>query len=611
MGLFQAALETYDTFEDKVGVYESNKSEPLAPVGHLIAKADIEITIDMDGKFIQAAIVPKDQAKVIIPVTEESAGRSSNIAPHPLCEQIQYLCSYDSKSSEKREKYLSQLRNWIDSGYGNPKISAIYSYVDGDTLLEDLVKSGIITRKEQKPDKPKLMVVWNVLGDGNESRVTHDRNLMKNYADYYQALMNNGRTKICMISGKDTVPAEQHLKGVFSFNGNAKLISANDKTNFTYRGRFRTSDEALTIGYEASQKAHNALKWIVSNYGKTYGGRAFVCWSPEGDSVPDPSEALLDSLWNEEEEEIKEPEFKDYSRALGRKLMGFHANLNSIQGSETVTACFDAATSGRLAVTFFSEIRTEDYLQRLYDWDYSCCWFNKDSTSILSPSLPVISKYAFGTERDRTHAGKIEVDDKINKQTIERLLRCRIGKEKIPFDIERRLVENASRMNLYGKDTRRTLLATACAVVKKYHYDYQKEDLTMTLEEDRKDRSYQFGRLLAVYEKIERDTFDVDEKREPNAIQLQSVYCNRPLHYAFELDKQMERAYFAKLSPGTRIYYKNLIGNIMEIIGTFPEKEWDKPLSDTYLIGYYLQRKSLYTKRNKKNENEELEESGK
>lgn len=121
----------------------------------------------------------------------------------------------------------------------------------------------------------------------------------------------------------------------------------------------------------------------------------------------------------------------------------------------------------------------------------------------------------------------------------------------------------------------------------------------MELDAERGDRSYQFGRLLAVYEKIERDTFDSDEKREPNAMRLQFVYCNRPMHYAFELEKQMERAYIPRLSPGTRVFYKNLIGEIMDKIQHFPESEWDKPLGDTYLPGYYLQRRSLYPRREK------------
>lgn len=46
----------------------------------------------------------------------------------------------------------------------------------------------------------------------------------------------------------------------------------------------------------------------------------------------------------------------------------------------------------------------------------------------------------------------------------------------------------------------------------------------MSLDKEKKDRSYQFGRLLAVMEKVERDTY-TDEGREPNAIRMQSVFA--------------------------------------------------------------------------------------
>ena len=120
----------------------------------------------------------------------------------------------------------------------------------------------------------------------------------------------------------------------------------------------------------------------------------------------------------------------------------------------------------------------------------------------------------------------------------------------------------------------------------------------MTLEPEKKDCSYQFGRLLAVLEKVERDTFGSDESREPNAIRQQSVFCQRPLYAANNIESQLERAYFPRLTPGSRMFYKKLIGEIMENIGQFPEHQWNQPLGETYLLGYYLQRNALYTAKN-------------
>ena len=56
-------------------------------------------------------------------------------------------------------------------------------------------------------------------------------------------------------------------KGVLATSFNSKLISSSDNVNFTYKGRFTDAQQAATIGYEATQKAHNALTWVVANQG--------------------------------------------------------------------------------------------------------------------------------------------------------------------------------------------------------------------------------------------------------------------------------------------------------------------------------------------------------
>ena len=128
----------------------------------------------------------------------------------------------------------------------------------------------------------------------------------------------------------------------------------------------------------------------------------------------------------------------------------------------------------------------------------------------------------------------------------------------------------------------------------------------MALDPEKKDRSYQFGRLLAVMEKVERDSYGSEEGREPNAIRLQSVFCQRPMYVAGMVEKQLERAYYPRLKIGSRIWYKNLMGEIMTVISEFPQEDWNKPLEESYLMGYYLQRSALYTKKTD-NEVEEVE----
>lgn len=271
--------------------------------------------------------------------------------------------------------------------------------------------------------------------------------------------------------------------------------------------------------------------------------------------------------------------------------MGKKAELELTDG--VVVAAFDAATTGRLSLTYYNELLGHDFLQRLHDWDASCCWPHRDF-GITTPRLYHIVNCAFGTQRGE----KLETDERILRQQMQRLIACRVDKAAMSADIVKALVSRASNPQAYENRIWENILFTACAVIRKYRMDRFKEEWNMALEPEKNDRSYQFGRLLAVMEKVERDTYGSSEDREPNAIRLQSVFCQRPMATAGALEKQLERAYFPRLKPGSRIWYKNLLGQIMAAISAFPQEDWNKPLTETYLMGYYLQRNALYPKKN-------------
>ena len=94
MGLLQKAIETYEMYERTEK--DKKTDPPMAPIGHLIANASLELTLDGEGNLRNAVVIGKEDAKTVIPVTEDSAGRTSAPCPHPLCEQVGYLSGQDS-----------------------------------------------------------------------------------------------------------------------------------------------------------------------------------------------------------------------------------------------------------------------------------------------------------------------------------------------------------------------------------------------------------------------------------------------------------------------------------------------------------------------------------
>jgi CRISPR-associated protein Csd1 len=95
MSWIQQLVKTYDNCTAAIGVQTAaegeNEKVPLLPIAHTTYKAQVEITLDQNGNFLGAEIVPKSEARTIIPCTESSGGRTSDKTPHPLCDKLQYV----------------------------------------------------------------------------------------------------------------------------------------------------------------------------------------------------------------------------------------------------------------------------------------------------------------------------------------------------------------------------------------------------------------------------------------------------------------------------------------------------------------------------------------
>ena len=593
MGLLQKVVETYDANRELIGVYQGNNADPLAPIGHTLTSANIEITLDNAGCFLSARKVDKTEPKILIPVTEKSGGRTSKTAiecPHPLCDRIKYLVA-------DKNLYISQLEKWSESVYSHPFLNAILFFIKKGTIISDLIDSGILSTDYDEDQ----IVCWRVNGiEGEEPACWKNQNLFRAFINYYCNLISARDPALCMIAGENGPVAEQHPKGIIPVNGNAKLISSNDKSGFTYRGRFETDWQAATIGYVASQKAHNALRWLASSQGirDFSGNRVFLCWNPEGVQIPRPMRRFR----ADDAEPKRQP--SDYRKALQSTFMSYRKDARFKGTEAAVLASFDAATTGRLALTYYNEISLDTFLHRMELWDEYCCWYN-GSYGIQSPNLLQIVESAFGIQR----GVKLEVDDKIQRQHLQRLLDCKVGGGIFPLDILKALTQRASNPQSYDAKIWRRILFTACAAMQKYRYDTKQGGNEMAWELERRDRSFQFGRLLAVMERGEADYYrKTQETRQTNAIKCMSEYRQRPWLVFERVNRQLHQAYLNRINPWQTDRYERLIGEIVGILSEFSEAELNTPLEDTYLMGYELQRNAFFTKKEINNEEENTKE---
>ena len=605
----QAAYRTFEYHAHSVGKNEEGK-ETLAPISHIQSNAQIEITINTAGEFIKASQIAKEDNKTIIPATIESANRTGdNDRAHPLSDQLRYLYPFDSQNAKNNKKldkfaaYLKQLEQWAHSEFTHPKVQAVLQYIQGETIISDLVNEGLISLDEQGQlangkiagtEYGKCLVRWRVDPFSPASCWT-DESLFESYIAWYENTFTHEKRDLCLISGEEDTICEMHPKGTIVSNFSAKLVSANDDSGYTYRGRFSKADEAYSVGYRASQKAHAALRWVIANHGVRMGGRIFICWNPEGYKVP--SLDFLDFSFTDKEEKS---DFTSYKKKLFNTLSGFRQDLKP--EDDVVIASLEAATTGRLSITYYNEIKALDFLVRIEEWYKSFCWRVRAGTQ--SPSLQQIVKCAFGVQRSMDK-GYIDVNEKVLCEHVQRLLHCVVDRQSIPFDIVRALVTKTGNPLAYSQKNRYKLISTACAAIRKYQNDKNnKEVWTLELDLSNADRSYLFGRLLAVAELAERKTYNKDEnKRETNAIRMMSVFSRRPME-TWKIIRESLVPYFSKLKPGSRVFYEKLIDEISCKIN--PENpDLNKELDAVYLLGYSHQRNAIYSGKYKPDEEED------
>ena len=476
-------------------------------------------------------------------------------------------------------------------------------------MISDLIKAGFIEltdegifEKKKISGQPydKVIVRFRIVDEEQEDCTWKDVSLLESYMSYYLK-GQQGRKDVCYYTGEETTISANHPKGIVASDYGAKLMSANDGQGYTYRGRFQNAEQSYALSYEASQKIHSALTWLVKKQGAFIGSqdkRTFICWNPEGKGTPNVFEEF--GLGTEDNTEIS------YKKQLWKTFQGYQ---NQFEETDSIIVMgLDAATTGRLSVTYYHEQAALDFLERVYYWGETCNWqyikFDEKKRPyyiIETPVLKRIVECAFGRERGNF----IEADDKVLKEHTQRLVKCMIEKQPVPYDIVHALTIRASTPMAYTRGNRERVLSTACAIISKYYYDKnterQGEKEKMKLDLENQDRSYLFGRLLAVCEKVERRAYDRGETRDPNAIRLQSAFVNHPMQ-TWKILEGLLNPYFQKLRPGSREYYRELISQIVTSFREDDAAVLNQELKETYLLGYYLQRAELNKKREEKEE---------
>lgn len=635
--------QLYETYEEcsKVPEFVSGDN-PLLPICHTTQNAHIEVMLDGEGHFLRAKVLSKGELLTVVPCTEGSAGRSgSKPVNHPLCDKLQYVAGdyvvlggdvtvgFSKNPQEPYQNYLSQLAAWVNSSDSHPKAKAIYEYVSKGTLIADLVKAHclflddkqqLMKKWDKDEDAPAIFKIlpagqtteaafirWHVETPGEFVTATwEDHNLMAAWISFYN--QRESTKGLCMVTGETVALATQHPSGIRHGADKAKLISSNDSSGYTFRGRFTDSEgsQACSVSSEVSQKSHNALRWLVQRkQAYRFGDQVFVSWAKSGEDLPDPfadSHALLGT----EPEEAETTNIGDVGQAfaqrLSKKIAGYQANIADT--SNIIVMGLDSATPGRMAITFYRELERSEFLARLEQWHTQFAWhqdFGKNVKFVGTPAPKDIAEAAYGRR----------LDDKLKKAVVERLLPCIIDQSSFPQDLLRSTLHRASNKGSFPLADLwewEKILGIACSLFRGTH---QQENYRMSLEENRTTRDYLYGRLLAVADYIEEkaqsdqdkkyklesaEEKSSEKKRQTNAARFMQRFAHNPSQ-TWPMLYDYLNPYLSRVKTNDYARWIQMMQLLDEIQNKFESVEdFNKPdpLTGEYLLAYHCQRKELW-----------------
>ena len=634
--------ELYQVYENNYG--KTEEKVVLLPVSHSTANSQIEVTLSENGEFVSAVrIENKEDSVTIIPVTEDSGARSSGIAPHPFSDKLVYLAGDYGKyvrgkqadNGDYFQAYMLQLKSWRNCEHSHPAVNSLWLYLSKGNLMEDLIKNGCLLLDELTGKLKEKEKILGILQEDaflrfriqysdicRESRTWKDSTLYISFEQYYQKQSKNNQ--LCYATGKMCSCTYKHPSKIRNAGDKAKLISSNDESGFTYRGRFDSKEQALSVSYEFSQKMHNALKWLIEKQGVSIGTMIFLAWSSNMQPLPDiigipgnietdSAEDVWDDSWEDQDEVITKNETElvsdtrpIYRSYLKKKIWGAYGQDTLHDGNITdvkvMMLVLDAATTGRLSMNMYEEMPCSEFYQNIEKWHYHTAWMRFDGVQkknrLRSFYLYEIADYAYGTEQGQFIKCKTE----LKNQIILRLIPCVTGGRNLPSDIVSNLIHKACRPTAYqNKFNWEKVLEAACGLLRKKIIEErikrrEEEDYEVALDNVCRKRDYLYGRLLAIAEVAESSTYEKKEGRVTNAGRYFETFSNKP-YQTWGVIYNRLNPYFNKMPLTQRRYYEKLIGEVMELfdINDFQNNEKLNPL---FLLAYHCQINQIYGKKN-------------
>lgn len=619
MSVFQELIKVYDNNAEDAGQFKDGADFTLLPLAHVSVKVPIQVTLTADGNFLSAMVLPGDDQLTVIPATSESATRSSNPDPMPLQDKVKY-CAGDyalslskkkeqEKSAQDHQRYVRLLGGWAESPKAPQAVQTIYRYIQKGTLLADLLAEFTGDDKTSKSiakGEPYLRFRVDSLPDP-----WSDQAMFQSWTTYYLAQQQAQGNDIGVdyVTGQEEPTTKLNEKNINPATSGAKLVSANDSASYTYRGMF-LNDDFYSIGYAQSQKVTHALKWLIQKQGIHRDTRVFLFWTKGNDNAlvatvrtltTDPRTAMYQYAQEKQQSDTG----ADVAQSFRERLRGYTSKISN--GRPVNVMFLDAATTGRMAVVYYDLLQSEALKNNIMQWgdEARIVRYWQGQPIDVVPTLMQVIRGAYSIGKEGTRF------DTLSKRAMSRLLPIIIHGRPIPEDIFTAFQRHVLRPLSYltsGTDTGAGLSNWYNDVLRfsaVANYNRKGVD-SMTLDPKSTDRSYVYGRLVAVANAAEQAAIRDAKKRggaqtdrTTTAIRFLTNVSERPATTWQRIWLAVNRSYLDRMKGAQRTYYLNQMNEIMNLL---PAEEDDSALGSSFAVGFAHQSEAMHSRAKEKTE---------
>ncbi len=556
----------------------------IALPGFAPQKISYALVIDLEGRLVEIQDIRDTSGKKPRPIplmVPEAVIRSVGVASNFLWDNTGYVLGMDDKGKPERTRQTFEafraLHHEIGDGIADPGMQAVLRFLDSWNPVN--LPSGY--------DWQEIVGANLVFRLASERGFIHDRPAIKSAWIKYNTTSPEAKCGVCLITGEKTAIAPLHakIKGVRNAQSTGAALVSFNLDAFCSYGKEKNYN--APIGEEAAFAYTTVLNHILrfeSRQKLQIGDATTVFWTERASFVEDYMGNILDPRDDPAVSAADREKVERYLKAVraGRKP-------DEVEDDSMKFYILGLApNASRLAVRFWY-VDTVKAVDRHIGRHFADLELVREFDN--QAKFPGVWQLLIETARQH-RKGQKPIDGEVNPLLSGALMRSIIAGLPYPGSLLAALINRIrsdGEINYY-----RTAMIKA--VLKR---NYEKEEVTMALNEETTNVAYRLGRLFAVLEKAQEEAVPganatIKDRFYGSASATPSVVFPQLLRLA--------QHHLAKLEVGAKIHKEQLIQAILDEIDGAEGLPRHLTLEDQgmFALGYYHQRKAFFTKKDAK-----------